>query len=129
MKNSILLLTTFLTLGTVGWLTNPKSPSANGQILNSETNRTRLNDPFQEKLDSIEKFRLKELNKYESEIKNSFKTVKKEQEKLKKIDMSVDSLFNILNTPDTLTQEITQDTIKNKKKSWFKRQIDKLKNK
>ena len=72
----------------------------------------------------LEDYKQKELQKYESEIKNSSKTIKKKQEELQEITMSIDSLFGLVSTTDTI---VNIDTFKSKKTSWLKKQINKLK--
>ena len=123
MKNSIIVLITAFTLGLVGWMSNPKTPTATAE------NVAVYSQPFEEeifkaKLDSIEDYKQKELQKYESEIKNSSKTIKKKQEELQEITMSIDSLFGLVSTTDTI---VNIDTFKSKKTSWLKKQINKLK--
>lgn len=124
--NFILLFISLLSMG--GLLLTPEQPSSEAQstkIMEVCSPVKKSTNTLQKSLDSIEYVRLKKINHYENEIKNSFKVIKKEQKELEEISLLNDSLYSMVTAIDTIT--VQTDTLKPKKKSWLKKQIDKLK--
>lgn len=132
MKNSLLILfISFLSLG--GLLLNPSQPSSKADstdnyVATIEYQSNYNEDSLQHILDSIGDYKTEEVNKYVTEVKKSTETIKEKQEKLKELEMSTDILLSQM---DTISSDTTiLDTLKPiKKQSWFKKQINKLKNK
>ena len=129
MKNSFtLLLLSVLSFG--GFFFVPKQPASLGSPI-EYTSQTLIDtfkeDNLQSKLDSIEKLKQKNINKYVKQIESSIKVIDDKQKELKKIDMHVDILLSQMDT--VVVDSIILDTLKPvKKQSWIKKQINKLKN-
>ena len=123
MKNSLIFLTGFITLGTLGWLSVPTSPN-----LTSKDNIQKIEKELllHSKLDSIQNFRDSQIALYEKEIQKSSQIIKNEQKTLEKINMSSDSLLELVNSFDTVVNDTILIELP-KRKSWFKRTIEKLK--
>lgn len=127
MKNSLIIIAiSSLSLG--GLLLNNSQPSAEAKENNIEYHSSLNTDSLQYILDSIGEYKQTELKKYVTEIEKSVKVVEKEQEKCRQISMQVDLLSEQVDT--VVIDSVIIDTINPvKKQSWFKKQINKLKNK
>lgn len=125
----ILLFISALSMG--GLLLTPRQPSSEAQSVKmvEACSPSKKSNPnlLQKTLDSIECVRLTKINHYEKQIKNSCKAIENQEKRIFSISMSTDSILAVLNTVDSV--EVQTDTLKLKKRSWLKKQLDKLKNK
>lgn len=113
MKNSF-ILTSLLTLGTIGFLTTPNQPLALGEDIQYSYYKD-SNDTFGSKLDSIENFKNEQVNIYKHDIKESLEVVTVEKEKQEKLLLSIDSISNSIDTNINV-----KDTLI-KKQTWIKK--------
>ena len=104
MKNSFLLtLFSLLTIGSVGFLTNPQQPQAKSEPIIEQKDKFKPSSFCI--LDSIENFKKNEITKYEFQIQKSFETLKNKEEEQKKFSVSTDSLYNMVIINNTLTKK------------------------
>lgn len=100
MKNSlIILITSIITLWAFGFKTS--KPIA----LNKLKPSVRI-DTLKNKLDSLEEYKTKLLNTYATEIEISYETIKNEKNKQEKLNMSIDSILDLVSTNDSLNKKI-----------------------
>ena len=128
MKSSLLFIfLSLFTFGTINFISSEKHNIENEDFILRKNVST--DGEFDKKIDSIENLKSKEIEKYEAQIKSSFKTIKIEEEKQKEFSLLVDSLYLLAIAPDTIIDK--KDTIieteKPKKQSWLKKQLKKLK--
>ncbi len=128
MKSSLLFIfLSLFTFGTINFISSEKHNIENEDFILRKNVSTSAE--FDKKIDSIENLKSKEIEKYESQIKSSFKTIKIEEAKQKEFTLLVDSLYLLAIAPDTIIEK--KDTIieteKPKKQSWLKKQLKKLK--
>lgn len=101
MKNSLLILAaSALTYGACGFLVKP-------QVKTITIKPTVHIDTLKNKLDSLEEYKTKTLNKYVTEIQVSFEAIKNEKKKQEELDLSADSIFDLVSLTDSVNNTLT----------------------
>lgn len=99
-----LLLTGLLTVGTIGFLSNPVQPSAQAETETSNYDPIVINSnlEYSRKLDSIDNFKQSQIKKYKDNVEESLEIVKVKEKEQEKLYLSVDSLYSAINSNTSL---------------------------
>jgi hypothetical protein len=99
MKNSlIILITSVITL--LAFRFEASSPTPLNKAYNTEHI-----DSLKNRLDSLENYKNKILDVYATEIKSSYETIKKEEKQQEELNMSIDSVYSLVSTNDSINKQ------------------------